>query len=517
MGKQTVCIIGYTGFVGGHLREAYPEADLINRSNMDRLVGASYDLVFCSCVPAVKWLANKEPDADLAAIREIQERVGKLGPCGRFVLISTIDVHDSAWVCEGEDDETHVSSEPYGQHRWMMEQWVNQRFTGSHIVRLPALFGLGIKKNAIYDLLNGNMIDKIDKETVFQWYDLSWLADDVTYVLEQDIRVANLYTQPLKTKRMIDEVFGVSVPEPEAGKKHLKYRHKTRFLRFARSTDEVIEAMKRFKRMYLAIRDGGLHERLAVSTLCWGTLPDSYAMFVLRRYGIMNVEMVLTKYGTWDEYMDAQEQLLNKVHNLWVGNGFRVVSLQAVLYGIANGGNVSANKREIAEHLRRVVGYADALGAGAIVVGAPKLRVAPGTPKDVRDILEQGSGAEGSAVLCLEPNARGYGCEIGTNMSDVKDIVGESCGINFDTGNALMEADEVTVVSDRVCHMQISMPFLKPFDSNETLFRSMMQWYDGVLKDAGYTGYISLEMNCSSARSFVESIRLALDCYSHYL
>ena len=86
------CLIGYTGFVGGNLASQRNYDVLINSKNFHSMEGKTYDYVVCAGVPAVKWKANKEPEADLAHINELVD-VLKTVKAKRFTLISTIDVY----------------------------------------------------------------------------------------------------------------------------------------------------------------------------------------------------------------------------------------------------------------------------------------------------------------------------------------------------------------------------------------------------------------------------------------
>ena len=70
----------------------------------------------------------------------------------RLVLISSIAVYRDS---RGKDEQSPMETEglpPYGANRLQLEQWVREDFPDAMIVRLPALYGKGLKKNFLYDL-----------------------------------------------------------------------------------------------------------------------------------------------------------------------------------------------------------------------------------------------------------------------------------------------------------------------------------------------------------------------------
>ena len=77
----------------------------------------------------------------------------------------------------------------------------------ARIARLPALFGRGLKKNVIFDLLNDNQVDKINLAASFQWYPVDRLWDDIEVVRVRDLSLVNLFTEPLGTQRIVDGYF----------------------------------------------------------------------------------------------------------------------------------------------------------------------------------------------------------------------------------------------------------------------------------------------------------------------
>lgn len=109
--KTAIC--GYTGYVGGYLSAAYPDSDFYNSKNLSSIRGKEYDVIYFASVPAVKWLANKEPENDLKTIQAIEEELRHV-KCARFVLISTIDVHDHSVLQSEKEEEPKYNAEPYG-------------------------------------------------------------------------------------------------------------------------------------------------------------------------------------------------------------------------------------------------------------------------------------------------------------------------------------------------------------------------------------------------------------------
>jgi hypothetical protein len=208
-------LIGHSGFVGGTLLRAGRFDDLYNSSNIADMVGRSYDLVVCAGVSAAKWLANKDPDkdrADIARLTDVLERVD----AREFILISTIDVYpDPASRADETASINPSANHAYGANRYRLEEWVKARFPGTRIVRLPALFGEGLRKNAVYDLLNDNGTSSINPGASFQWYPMRRLAFDIDRVRSADLRLVNLFSEPLAMREVTDAFFPVASLGPE--------------------------------------------------------------------------------------------------------------------------------------------------------------------------------------------------------------------------------------------------------------------------------------------------------------
>ncbi|OLP44887.1 hypothetical protein BJF95_04680 [Rhizobium oryziradicis] len=165
-----------------------------NSKNIDEIRGEHFDDVICAGVSAVKWLANKEPDADLSAITKLIDCLESVS-ASRFTLISTIDVYENP-VGVNELDEP-INNQPYGKHRYLLEKWVREKFESAVIVRLPGLFGHGLKKNIIYDFLNKNMTQNIVPNAEFQWYPMRRLNSDLELISGSNVKLINICSEPL--------------------------------------------------------------------------------------------------------------------------------------------------------------------------------------------------------------------------------------------------------------------------------------------------------------------------------
>src|SRR5581483_4392348 len=146
--------------------------------NVEQIAGRSFDLVVVAGAPAEKWKANADPSRDHASIERLVRALDQVN-ARKLVLISTVDVFISP-VGVDEDSPTPITDlHTYGRNRRWLEQMVLARFD-AHVVRLPGLYGHGLKKNIIYDFLNDNDVQKVDSRGVFQFYDLGRLWSDIT-------------------------------------------------------------------------------------------------------------------------------------------------------------------------------------------------------------------------------------------------------------------------------------------------------------------------------------------------
>ena len=204
--ETTSALVGHTGFVGGALSRARGFGEGFNSRNFRGMAGCSFSSVTCAGVSAVKWMANREPEADRAAIAALAEVLATVRT-DRFVLVSTVDVYPDPRGVDESSDPRGVPNHPYGTHRLGFEDTVRGLFPEALVVRLPGLFGEGLRKNVIHDMLRGAPPGTVDPEGRFQWYDVDRLADDIDLALGAGLRLANLAVEPIRTGDIIDAFF----------------------------------------------------------------------------------------------------------------------------------------------------------------------------------------------------------------------------------------------------------------------------------------------------------------------
>jgi len=154
-------IVGYTGFVGSNLLQFYKFDSFFNSKNFHEAKNMYFDELYFAGIPAVKWYANKFPEEDNTIINNIKS-ILKTVQVKKIILISTIDVYEYVDSKFDEDYDCDIfNNHTYGVNRYLFEDFVKKQFENYHIIRLPALFGKGLKKNIIYDLMNKNQIEKI--------------------------------------------------------------------------------------------------------------------------------------------------------------------------------------------------------------------------------------------------------------------------------------------------------------------------------------------------------------------
>ena len=253
-------LVGYTGFVGSNIADKHKFDTLYNSKNIEAAYGTKPDLLVYSGVPAEMFLANKNPSADIALVENAIDNIRKIAP-KQLILISTIAVLDDPIEVDEDCIVNTKKLMAYGLHRYNLEQLAREIVPNCHVLRLPALFGMNIKKNFIYDIihffpsmlnkakydqfisiepviadcyhiqdngfykltvtdekkaelrlvferLNFSALNFTDSRSVFQFYNLARLWEHIETVIAANIPLLHLATEPLSAGETYCEITG---------------------------------------------------------------------------------------------------------------------------------------------------------------------------------------------------------------------------------------------------------------------------------------------------------------------
>lgn len=217
-------LIGYTGFIGGNLARQFSFDDLYNSTNISAIRGQAFDLVICGGITAVKWWANQHAREDLERIDSLLDNLRRVH-AAKFVVLSTVDVYPTLQGVDEAFDCHSLSNHAYGTNRLHFEDAMKDCTGSVTIVRIPTVFGHGLKKNLIYNLLHDNDLDGENPSSSFQYYDIANLWRDLQAVDLAGIRLMNLVSEPIPTRDIVNRLFaGKQVGSKAAPPQHYDIR-----------------------------------------------------------------------------------------------------------------------------------------------------------------------------------------------------------------------------------------------------------------------------------------------------
>ncbi len=211
MELESVAVIGSTGFIGSNLinyfREKQIHVEQFNSvSQRKDFLQMQSETLFIAAPNAEKWKANGDPTSDLDNINRLISNLRNCNQPKEVILFSTVDVYKDKANCD-ESSSDFESIEPYGRNRRYFEEACLELFPNTQIMRLPALIGMGLKKNVLFDLTHGNQLEAININSVFQWFDLSNLSRSIDILRANAIPLVNIVSQPISVDELISKVF----------------------------------------------------------------------------------------------------------------------------------------------------------------------------------------------------------------------------------------------------------------------------------------------------------------------
>jgi len=208
-------LVGNTGLIGTTLKKNIEFDFEFNSKNIHTFAATVPDgdcNLYLACLPATKWQVNQNILKDLNNIHDIIN-ILKTKKYKKIYLFSTIDVYCDSLLKSNEKVSPTIENLSYGTNRYLFEKMVEiiLDYDKVAIYRLPALFSKDIKKNVLFDLLNNNNVDKINVNSVYQWYNLDYLYGDIIFNDEHykhDLRYKfNMFAEGVDTKHIVNELF----------------------------------------------------------------------------------------------------------------------------------------------------------------------------------------------------------------------------------------------------------------------------------------------------------------------
>lgn len=193
--------------INGLTDELGCRARVYDSSNIETAYDEYFDLVIYAGVKASKIEADKHPSNDLLHCKRAYDILSKIRS-DRKILISTIDASDM-----------FGSRSEYGNNRRAIETLImnSESHKNTQILRLPALYGSTVYKNAWHDAVTGaddvkltgstadnierarkarpeahfNILSTIRRDSIFAWYNL----DDIIETLGQVLQIPDKLVQ----------------------------------------------------------------------------------------------------------------------------------------------------------------------------------------------------------------------------------------------------------------------------------------------------------------------------------
>lgn len=498
-------IFGYSGFVGSYLTRFYKFNYLYNSKNIMNAENKNFDTIFISCIPAKKWFANKFPQEDTNTILSIKNILETI-KANKVILISTIDVYNN--INNKSNENTcinYLTNHTYGKNRYLFEEFIKSHFTDVHIIRLPALFGNGLKKNIIYDLINNNNVDKIYINSKFQWYNLEWIKEDIDVCLKNKLKTCNLFTEPMETSNILQLFQNKYTFENNPTKlfnydcctinyKYFKFGHNG----YIRNKDIVYKSIEQFVKQQQIAKLSKF--KLCVSNISNYSLKNEQYYNILKNYGIKYIEVAPTKFDEWNQLIIKNKLIEEK--EIMKHCGLTLYSFQSITYTIQN--NIFDFSNDILlKHLKNVIELAIKCDVKNLVFGCPRNRKLLDLNKDNDEIFIKFMSELGNyigtrkLIISIENNSKKYNCNYLNTIEQVGEIVKKINNPNIkmmvDIGNCIMENDNITNIikyKDLINHIHISMPFMKPLIKyNQIEYTNFIN----LLKNINYDKIISLE------------------------
>ncbi len=186
-----IIIIGGEGFVGSAYTRWCQENQVnhlvINRANYQENIDTKCDLLINANGNSKKFLAKENPLLEFdASVRSVRQSLIDF-PANKYVFLSSCDVYPdcSNFDTTSEDTIIDISQQSaYGFHKYLAEECVRHCHSDWLIFRMGGFVGKGLKKNPIFDILQGDKL-WLHPESELQYINTDVAASAVMQIIKQ--------------------------------------------------------------------------------------------------------------------------------------------------------------------------------------------------------------------------------------------------------------------------------------------------------------------------------------------
>lgn len=223
-----VVIIGSQGFVGSafvRYLQQQPGIQVVEvtRTSYAQYQGVASDIVIEAACNSKKYWAEENPVTEFDA--SVNHRLKTLQdfPAAFHIHLSSVDVYSDLASPETTTEDSPIdlaTASHYGFHKLLAEQLVQHYAPNWLIIRLAGMVGQGLRKNPVYDILQGQPL-RIHPESQYQFMGTDQVAQLVWRLAEQGIRqeVLNLcgdgLISPAEIAQMSQRSLDLSLLKPD--------------------------------------------------------------------------------------------------------------------------------------------------------------------------------------------------------------------------------------------------------------------------------------------------------------
>ena len=250
--------------------------------------------------------------------------------------------------------------------------------------------------------------------------------------------------------------------------------------------------------------------KLGISNIAWDFNDDADYLALLQRVKFQTLEIAPTKI--WPDISQATQDACVSYRKMANSYGLSIDSIQSALFGTSNL-NIFTSPEDTLDYLKNILKICSWLGITKMVFGSPKNRYIPETLSPETAYSQAlafftklaTEARQYDVCICMEPNAKEYGCNFLTNteetVSFVEKINHPNFQVHLDTGVLILNHEDVrsafTKASNYLQHIHISAPYLAEISPQKNVFEELAL----LVKETKFTGNIVIEMKQQSQNS----------------